>query len=234
MGYFIFTFLPVYQTPLSVIRFHEFRSIGEGSRREKIATGTSPLKNHLTRTTRRKAARRNVASWWHIGGEREREGKKKKHFPRVPFPSGELFSRGVIRFWSIEVASFFRFSSDGKCVSADPDPGRRGGTKRRGKNGETLHHWWNIQRIIIIIEKFAVTRYALPGKFSNRRKYSRSIEYRNLLRISLHRYFFVFSKIRATNMYHIFYIYADRFLKLHLSNTYLKRIILYNYKKRIF
>lgn len=90
MGYFIFPFLPVYQTPLSVIRFHEFRSIGEGSRREKIATGTSPPKNHLTRTTRRKAARRNVASWWHIGGEREREGKKRNiflvfHFHRANF-----------------------------------------------------------------------------------------------------------------------------------------------------
>lgn len=133
----IFYILPIYQTPLSETRFHEFRSMGERSQRETIATGTSPTKNHLTRTTegRPHSGMRRVGGAWEAERERER---KKKHFPRACSISSELFSRGVIRFWSIEVASFFR-SSDGKCVSADPDPGRRGGTKRRGKNGETLH-----------------------------------------------------------------------------------------------
>lgn len=141
-GIFYIYVYPIPNPLIRDIRFHEFRS--DRSQREKIGTGASLTKNHLTRTTE---GRPECGEWMAHRGWKE--GKKETfsssvfYFHRVNF----FPFRGVIRFWSIEVASFFR-SSDGKCVSADPDPEEQNDARKMGKRLSYEHTANNYHRKI--------------------------------------------------------------------------------------
>lgn len=74
---------PYIKPPCQRYEFHEFRSIGERSRTRENSGRNESREKPFNASDTRKAARRNVASWWRVGGgERERE-RKKKHFPRA-------------------------------------------------------------------------------------------------------------------------------------------------------
>lgn len=164
MEYFIFS--PYIKPPY---HRHDFTSF---VRWGSVVTRDDRNESHekpFNANDRRKAAQRNAASWWRMGGgERER---KKKHFPRACSISIEqtffprchsiLIDRGRVVFPFLRWKMRFRWPRSGKA--------RRNKTTREKWGNATPTHWWNVQRIIILIEKFTV--YTIAGKFSNPRKY---------------------------------------------------------------